>query len=112
VAYIHTERPSSPSPLTIITLHAGKSHKAFEVHRYSLTSKSPYFTSLFAHNHSPSDEQLVFEDLDEYGFALFVRWVYGGVLQGPHDFHSFQHYLSLYVLAHRFDIEPLCNNGM
>ena len=53
-----------------------------------------------------------FPDLDEYAFALFVRWIYGGKLHGPHDFHSMQHYLCLYVLGARFEIEALRNNVM
>ena len=108
---MHAEQPSTPSPLAIIKLHAGSSHKAYEVHKHSLTSQVPYFARLFAHGHSPTPEELTFADFNEYGFALFVRWLYGGELHGPKDFHSFQHYLCLYVLAHRFDVEALCNNG-
>lgn len=81
------------------------------MHKDLLVTKTPYFGRLFAFNAVPSPEELTFADLDEYGFALFVRWLYGGQLYGPRDFHSMQHYLSLYVLAHRFDVEPLCNTG-
>lgn len=43
---------------------------------------------------------------------MFVRWLYAGGLKGPHDFHSMQHYLCLYVLAARFQIEALKNMVM
>jgi len=112
IASIHADRPSSPSPLTIITFYAGSSHKPFEIHRHSLTSKSTYFKQMFVHGQEPTAEQTTYPDLDEYGFALFVRWLYGGELHGPKDFHSFQHYMSLYVLSKRFQIEALSNNVM
>lgn len=53
-----------------------------------------------------------FPDLDEYALALFVRWIYGGGLHGPQDFHSLQHYLCLYVIGARFQVESLRNNVM
>jgi hypothetical protein len=47
------------------------------------------------------------------GMGLFQHWLMsGGKLHGPHDFHSFAHYLSLYVLAKKFQIETLENQGM
>jgi len=52
---------------------------------------------------------LSFPKLDEFAFALFVRWIYGGRLHGPCDFHSMNHYLCLYVLALEFRIEQLEN---
>jgi len=92
-------------------MYAGKSRKAFSTHKHQLTSKSPYFKRWLADGHMPEQSELTFEDLDEYAAALFVRWLYGGELHGPQDFHSFQHYLSLYVLAQRFEVEALSNNG-
>jgi hypothetical protein len=44
--------------------------------------------------------------------ALFKHWLeHDHKLAGPHDFHSLQHYLSLYVLARKFEIEDLENQG-
>jgi hypothetical protein len=44
--------------------------------------------------------------------ALFKQWLeHDHQLAGPHDFHSLQHYLSLYVLARKFEIEHLENQG-
>lgn len=113
IASIHRDRsPSrSPAPMIVTELFAGSSRKRFEVYKDILVTRVPYFAKLFAFNAVPTEEELTFEDLDEYGFALFVRWLYGGSLNGPKDFHTMQHYLCLYVLAHRFDVEPLCNNG-
>lgn len=54
----------------------------------------------------------VFPDLNEFAFALFERWICGGELHGPHDFHSMHHYLGLYVLAGLFEIESLQNHAM
>lgn len=34
-----------------------------------------------------------------------------GKLAGPHDFHSLQHYLALYVLARKLEIEGLQNQS-
>lgn len=90
---------------------AGSSRKSFGIHKELLLTRVPYFRKLFAFNAVPTEADLTFEDLDEYGFALFVRWLYGGALHGPQDFHTMQHYMSLYILAHRFDVEPLCNIG-
>ncbi|GAM82668.1 hypothetical protein ANO11243_006500 [Dothideomycetidae sp. 11243] len=56
---------------------------------------------------TPDADQLTFLTLDEYGFALFVRWLYGGTLHGPKDFAGFTHYLALYCLAIRFGVEDL-----
>ena len=53
-----------------------------------------------------------FPDLDEFAFALFVRWLYGGTLHGPTDFHSMNHYVCLYCLANRFQVEELKNRVM
>ncbi|GAB7341335.1 hypothetical protein MBLNU457_7601t1 [Dothideomycetes sp. NU457] len=112
IASVHADRPSTPNPLAIIILYAGKSHKAFSVHKHQLSSKSPYFKRLLADGYMPEQSEVTFEDLDEYAVALFVRWLYGGELHGPHDFHSFQHYLALYVLSQRFEVEALSNNVM
>lgn len=53
-----------------------------------------------------------FPDLDEFAFALFVRWLYGAMLNGPSSYHSMQQYLALYILALRFKIERLQNEVM
>ncbi|PSK60685.1 hypothetical protein B9Z65_835 [Elsinoe australis] len=81
-------------PLALIDLYSGKNKKHFPVHRHLLVTKIPYFHNLFSHDTSPGPNRLTFEDLDEYGFALF------------------QHYLSLYVLALKFGIESLQNDAM
>jgi len=66
---------------------------------------------MLADGYMPKQRELTFEDMDEYAAALFVRWLYGGELHGPSDFHSFQHYLALYVLSQQFEVEALANNG-
>lgn len=108
IASLHAD---NPSPIIVTTCYAGLSHKRFDIHREVLLVKVPYFRRLTMDNPLPNEELLTFEDIDEYAFALFVRWLYNGRLHGPNDFHTMQHYLGLYVLAHRFDIEVLCNNG-
>jgi len=95
----------------LIVIHAGKDKQTFSVHRHLLVTKVPYFTDLFAARSTPDNEALTFEELDEFGFALFVRWLYGGALHGPRDFHTFQHYLSLYIVAWKFGNEVLQNEG-
>ncbi|EKG10246.1 BTB/POZ-like protein [Macrophomina phaseolina MS6] len=77
-------------------------------------SRSPYFSELLTMQSpdAPTSAILAFPDLDEFAFALFVRWLYGGELRGPTDFHSMQHYLCLYVLATRFRVERLKNDVM
>ena len=53
-----------------------------------------------------------FDDLDEFSMTLFEHWLAAEKpLAGPHDFHSLAHYLSLYVLATKFQIESLENTG-
>lgn len=42
----------------------------------------------------------------------FQHWLMShGKLHGPHDFHSLQHYLALYVLARKLEIEGLQNQS-
>ena len=115
VASIHADNPGSktPAPEDIPTtvLRAGATHKKFSIPNSLLTSKVPFFNKLLSTKPSPTEDQLTFEDLDEFAFALFSRWVHGGKLQGPHDFHSVQHYLCLYVIGQRWDVEALCNDS-
>jgi hypothetical protein len=96
------------------TLLAGQSGKAFTVHTDLLCQRSPYFKALFstAGKAKAPSQTLSFPDLDEFAFALFVRWLYGAMLSGPSDFHTMQHYLCLYVLASRFQIGKLQNSVM
>lgn len=96
------------------TLYAGQSNKAFTVHTDLLCQRSPYFRRLLSsstHKHVPATT-LTYPDLDEFAFALFVRWLYGAMLTGPSDFHTMQHYICLYVLASTFEIERLKNSVM
>jgi hypothetical protein len=115
VASIHADNPGSKTPtpgdIPITILRAGVTHKKFPVPRSLLTSKVPFFNKLLSTTPSPTEDQLTFEDLDEFAFALFSRWVHGGKLQGPYDFHSVQHYLCLYVIGQRWDVEALCNDS-
>ena len=96
---------------------AGVSQKRFSVNTDLLVIKSPYFAALARPKTPclgvPNARCLLgsfnYPDLDEFAFALFVRWLSSGDLQPPHDFHSMNHHLCLYVLAHRFEIEELKN---
>jgi hypothetical protein len=114
VANIHADNPGSKTPrpgdLPSSILHAGVTHKPFTVPNYLLTSKVPFFNKLLSATPSATPEQLTFDDVDEFAFALFVRWLYGGRLQGPTNFHSVQHYLCLYVMGQRWEVEALCND--
>lgn len=74
-------------------------------------TKTPYFSQLFSQTEHLAPEDLTFANFDESSFALFVLWLNGGLLHGPQDFHTFQHYLGLYVLAQEFGVEVLCNTG-
>lgn len=98
---------------TVTELRSGQTAKPFYVHKELLITRSPYFRDVFA-SQAPGAElnPLSFPDLDEFAFALFVRWLYGAMLNGPSDYHSMQHYISLYVLALHFRIERLCNEIM
>ncbi|GAB7358864.1 hypothetical protein MBLNU230_g4087t1 [Neophaeotheca triangularis] len=69
-------------------------------------------TAHAAGNESVPIEKTTFSDLDEFGFTLFVKWLYGGGLHGPNDFHSTGHYICLYVIAYRFESEVLQNEVM
>ena len=98
---------------SVTELRAGPTNKEFFIHTDLLTSYSPYFRSLL--DSKPTDAKhaaISFPDLDEFGFALFVRWLYGAMLNGPSNYHTMQHYLDLYILALRFKIERLCNEVM
>lgn len=94
----------------VTTVHAGDNSKLFTMHTELLRKRSPYFAELLPiTTEPPSMTPLAFPDLDEFAFDLFVRWMYGGLLHGPSDFHSMNHYICLYILAHRFRIERLRN---
>lgn len=100
-----------PDDLAQTTFFAGASRKPFRAHNHLLIKKVPHFRMLLSSKNPPTKEQLTFESLDEFAAAIFVRWLYGGELYGPRDFHSMHHYLALYVLAFTWDIEDLCNTG-
>lgn len=109
------------------TILAGESEKPFKILTELLTSRSSYFRDLLG---TPtrrdsainipmtttmpeaSDATLAYPELNEFAFALFNRWLYGAQLSGPMDFHTMQHYLGLYVLATRFQVEKLENEVM
>lgn len=108
-------------------IRAGLSQKAFFVSTELLVNKSEYFAvkassesqkleTTTTTNSGSTTEALVglfsFRELDEFAVALFVRWLYGGALAGPRDFHSMNHYLCLHVLATSFEIEELKNTVM
>lgn len=94
-------------------LRSGQTAKAFYVHTELLISRSPYFRDVLDSQRPGAEPNpMSFPDLDEFAFALFVRWMYGAMLNGPSDYHSMQHYLALYVLALHFRIERLCNEIM
>ncbi|KAF1354998.1 hypothetical protein BDV97DRAFT_395393 [Delphinella strobiligena] len=116
ISSIHAENPGQKAPsaseLQQTTFFAGPSQKPFKAHNHLLLHKVPYFRKLLSSKTPPTKEQLTFANLDEFGAAIFVRWLYGGKLHGPTDFHSMHHYLGLYVLAFTWDVEDLCNNVM
>ncbi|THW12780.1 hypothetical protein D6D24_06402 [Aureobasidium pullulans] len=117
VANIHADNPGSktPKPEEIPTsiLYAGATHKEFKgVPNYLLIKKVPYFKKLLSKTTTPDAKDLTFDGFNEFAFALFVHWLYSGKLQGPHDFHSVQHYLCLYAMGQEWDVETLCNDSI
>ena len=103
----------------VTEIRAGEVQKSFKIHTDLLVAKSPYFadmqkpevttTTNLQKTNGRLPGPLSFPKLDEFAFAVFVRWIYGGHLHGPDDFHSMNHYLGLYVLAQEFQIEELEN---
>lgn len=96
----------------------GATSKVFDIHTDLLVSKSPFFATMgkpdiLTTTNMTTNPQLrgpfTYEQLDEFAFTLFVRWMYDGKLQGPTDFHSLHHYLGLYIIATDFQIEALKN---
>lgn len=112
----------SPNDNLTTEVRAGLTQKSFTVHTNLLVSKSPYFAELqrpeivtTTNSFQPTARlsgPFFFPELDEFAFALFVRWIYGGQLLGPHDFHTMNHYLCLYILARTFCIMELENGVM
>lgn len=106
-----------PEP-AVTEIHVGKDKKAFHVPTATLKEKSPYFKKMLAEEtghdgKTTPAKHTSFDDLDEFSMALFVHWLeFNGKLNGPSDFHSLAHYLGLYVLAKKFQIESLENEGM
>ncbi|KAF2485339.1 hypothetical protein BDY17DRAFT_293393 [Neohortaea acidophila] len=112
----HLQACNPQSSLT--TLYIGKDKVPFHIPSSVLRQKSPYFTKLLAEDTGHdgkvhSAEHMAFGDIDDFTMALFMHWLTtDGKLAGPHDFHSFGHYLGLYMLAQKFEIESLQNQVM
>jgi hypothetical protein len=104
---------SADGKTSLTTLYVGKNRKPAHIPTAILKEKSPYFRRALADDSkTPSMEQTSFDDIDEFGMALFMHWLSDhGRLRGPHDFHSLAHYLSLYVLAKKFEVEELENQS-
>jgi len=100
-----TSEASAPGMTTLL---AGQTGKTFAVHTDLLCQRSAYFREKLSNEKAL--DIISYPELDEFAFALFVRWVYGAMLSGPNDFHSMQHYVALYVLAEKFRIERLKNS--
>ena len=108
----HLKAQQPQSGLT--PLHVGKDKKAFYISTASLREKSPYFKKHLPEDASKAQaaDATTFEDLDEFAMGLFLHWLTAdNKLNGPSDFHSLAHYLSLYVLARKFEVEGLENQG-
>ncbi|KAL1310704.1 hypothetical protein AAFC00_000962 [Neodothiora populina] len=116
ISSIHADNQEAKTPLLEdlpqTTFFVGPFKKPFKAHNYLLIKKVPLFRKLLSSYVAPKQEQLTFETLDEFAAAIFIRWLYGGKLHGPTDFHSMHHYLALYVLGFTWDVEDLCNGVM
>jgi hypothetical protein len=105
------------NPAHLVTLWVGKSHRPFELAFNQLIAASPYFRKALAEQQGHegsfrSPESDTFPEIDESAMEIFSQWLSRGAkLSGPHDFHSLHHYIALYVLAHKFEIEVLQNEG-
>jgi hypothetical protein len=104
-------------PARSVTLCVGKSHRPFELASNQLMTVSPYFRKALAEQQGHkgsfrSPEADTFSDIEESAMILFSQWLGRGTkLTGPHDFRSLHHYIALFVLAHKFEIEVLQNEG-
>lgn len=100
-----------------MSLYAGKNQKKTDFDTAQLAANSPYFKKMLAEDEGHdgslgSPDQETFQDADEFSMILMKHWLEDGhKLVGPHDFHTLQHYLGLYVLAKKFQMEPLENQG-
>jgi hypothetical protein len=116
-------------------LRAGQPERSYKLPTSLLAKHSPYLhgylvgrsnSSNTSSSHSPSDHikhhrkspapstNLLHlpSELDHEAMDLFHRWVYGHRLAGPTSFHGLQHYLGLYTIAHRLDMESLQNTAL
>lgn len=115
--HLKTNHPGSQTHSAVTEIYVGKDKKAFHVPTATLKEKSPYFKKMLAEETGHDGKPLApkansFDDLNEFSMALFMHWLeFDGKLNGPSDFHSLAHYLSLYVLAKKFQIESLENQG-
>lgn len=103
----------------------GNSAKKFTIQTDTLLAKVPSFVkevkpeimttsnSLTAKNDNDNLRgPFVYKDFEEFSFQLFVGWIEGEALRGPTDFHTLHHYLGLYAIAHKFQLEGLKNQTM
>ncbi|WPH01459.1 Hypothetical protein R9X50_00430500 [Acrodontium crateriforme] len=95
-----------------IILFAGPSLKAIEFDGYRLDAHSPYWHRHLRTSAMPSFEQRRFPEFDEVAMTLFAKWISGETLHGPNELHSGSHYVTLYILACRFECESLQNRVM
>lgn len=99
---------------TYKTFLIGAARQPQQVSTHLLTTKSPYFARLSAGK--PSADNLPYPDIDDFAFKIWQRWLTTGKLSslsgtGAEDFHALTHFLSVYCLAVRWEMEALQNQG-
>lgn len=102
------------SPKSYKTFLIGAARQPQQVSTHLLMTKSPYFARLFAGK--PSADNLPYPDIDDFAFKIWQRWLTTGKLgslsgTGAEDFHALTHFLSVYCLAVRWEMEALQNQG-
>ncbi|KAJ8606950.1 hypothetical protein MRB53_040615 [Persea americana] len=109
----------------ITEFRIGNAQKRYHVLTSVLTLRSPYFRSFAQPDrvtligasgpYAPVHGPFTYIDLDDFDFLLFARWLMGNggqPMPKPKSFHDVGHYIGCYVMALRWDIEPLKNTCM
>jgi len=96
------------------TFLIGASRQPQQVSTHLLMAKSPYFARLFAGK--PSADNLPYPDVDDFAFKIWQRWLNTGKMgnltgTGAEDFHALTHFLGVYCLAVRWEMEALQNQS-
>lgn len=97
----------------MVDIFVGAEQKRLHLHRDLLCNRSDYFKACFEGDFEEAQQQELFLPEDDVeSFDLFVRWLYGALLENISSDYDLLVYLELVVLASKLCLEHLQNETM